>query len=436
MAGETRHGTSFMTTLRIKAVSFLALATSITYGGFYGLMAVFLAFTGSISGTRILTMPLRMIILIALCIGFFRLSRVKVSRANDLYEVMFLIFSAFYTLRIIVELFSASGRSELHRSPIEILYFFVSFVAIPFLTVSRLNLKAAELEKVMNYTLFGLLFFSVTSSIAHSEHIQTGLRYAIVFGAENVMSPLFLSYAGSLGIGLGAAAVLRERRINFMAISGLITSLTSLIPFFMGASRGSVIALVLPILFILVSMRGRSVIFASVLSGSLIFAMILASSYLGSDVFVRISNIQQSIESESGEASRILIWLSSFRQFQENPAFGNSLENLQFNFYPHNVFLEVLISTGILGFAPFFILILMAIKKCFFIARKDPRQYWIVVLFLQSLVQSTFSGALYSASWLALSLALLAVASRFVRTDGQNELEAPMRGTVARRAAL
>lgn len=425
--------------LRVKAVSFLALATSITYGGFYAFMSLFLIATGSISGTRILTMPLRMIILVALCIGYIGLRRRKGPRLTNLFDLAFVIFCALYTLRIFIELFPDSAQPELHRAPIEILFFFASFVAFPFFLVSRLNLSAIELDKLMNYTLLGLFFFSILSTIAHRDYIQTGLRYAIVFGAENVMSPLFLSYTGSLGIGLGVAAVLRERQLNFWAIVGVITIIVSLLPFFMGASRGSIIALALPILFLVVATQGRLAIIASIASGLMVLAMIFASNYLGNGVFARFLSIREDIASEASEASRIFLWRSSIQQFRESPILGSSLENLAFNYYPHNIFLEVMMSTGMLGLTPFLILIFIAFQRCFLILKYGSRHYWVVVLFLQSLSQSLFSGALYSAAWLALSLALVAVTWRSLNLCRLRRSQRPIRVATAgkiRRSAI
>ena len=40
--------------LRFKAISFIAMGVSISYGGYYALMSIFLLATGTISGTRTL----------------------------------------------------------------------------------------------------------------------------------------------------------------------------------------------------------------------------------------------------------------------------------------------------------------------------------------------------------------------------------------------
>jgi O-antigen ligase len=412
--------------LSFKSISFVALGVSITFGGYYALMALFLFATGTISGTRIITMPLRVVILVLLFGGYIGLRRRKSPGLTNRYDLAFLIFAALYMLRIVIELFGDSASSGVYRPPIEILFYFASFVVLPFLLISRLTLTTVELDRLMNFTLLGLLLFSLFSTLAHADFIRSGLRYAIVFGEENVMSPLFLSYCGALGIGLGMAAVLRERRLTYWTIVGLITSVVSLVPFFMGASRGSIIAAALPILFVVVAMRGRLALLASIAAAMIILAMVFASNYLGGSPFARFLSIQESIQSEAGEASRIVLWESSMQQFWEAPIFGSSLENLAFHYYPHNIFLEVMISTGMLGLAPFAILIFMSIRKCFTILTDGPRHFWVVILFLQSLTQSLFSGALYLSSWLAISLALVAVVWRSLSSDHRHPSDSPL----------
>ena len=250
------------------------------------------------------------------------------------------------------------------------------------------------------------------------------------------MSPLFLSYCGALGIGIGIAAVLREGRLSFWTIVGVLTSVVSLFPFLMGASRGSIIAIVLPITFLVATMRGRLVIPAMIVSVIMILATVYASNFLGSSLFGRFLNIQESIQAEAGEASRIFLWQSSLQQFWEAPIFGNSLENLTFHYYPHNILLEVMISTGILGLAPFTILLFAALRRSYLILKDRPQHFWVVVLFLQSLAQSLFSGALYTQTWLAISLALVAVVWRSKPSIHQYSSRSPMiirQGTVGSR---
>ena len=375
-------------------------------------MSVFLIATDSISGTRSITMPLRVVIVLLLFVGYFGLRNRKHPSLTDRYNLTFLIFAAMYTLRILIESFADPTLYVLHRSPTEIFLSFVSFVLLPFLLVNRLNLAEIEIVKITNYVLIGLLLFAIFSTIAHSDQIGSGVRSEIIFGDENLLSPLILSYSGSLGIGIGMTTVLREKRPNFWAFTGLITCVASIFPFFLGGSRGAIISLALPILLLVVLMSRRQAIIALVASSIMILFIALASIYLGSELFERLLNTRERIGAEAGAETRVLLWRSSIEQFQGSPIFGDSLENLAFNFYPHNIFLEVMISTGLLGLIPFVTLIFMALFKCFSIMKYRPNHAGIVFMLVNSLIQSLFSGALYSASWLAISLALVAVTWR------------------------
>ena len=118
-------------------------------------------------------------------------------------------------------------------------------------------------------------------------------------------------------------------------------------------------------------------------------------------------NIKNDIESGSSSTVRLSIWQDTFNQFLSKPIFGNSLESENIHFHPHNVLLEVLITTGIIGFIPFTLLLFYAFKFSVLILKKTPKYSWLPALFIQSFMQNMFSGGLYFASWLFSSMALI-----------------------------
>ena len=139
----------------------------------------------------------------------------------------------------------------------------------------------------------------------------------------------------------------------------------------------------------------------------LLVAGVYLSVYFGSNIVDRFTSIQSDIEEGSTSAIRLSLWREGLEQFMNNPFFGNSLEVDKYQFYPHNLFIEVLLSTGLIGFIPFTLLLFRGFKATINIFRNYPQYAWIGVLFLQSFMQNMFSGALYAASWFWLSLGLL-----------------------------
>jgi O-antigen ligase len=61
------------------------------------------------------------------------------------------------------------------------------------------------------------------------------------------------------------------------------------------------------------------------------------------------------------------------------------------------MFLEVLMSTGILGFIPFVLMVVLAFIKGIKILKSHPKHGWIFILFSMALVQHMLSYTFYSA---------------------------------------
>ena len=94
-------------------------------------------------------------------------------------------------------------------------------------------------------------------------------------------------------------------------------------------------------------------------------------------------------------------------QFWKNPLFGNSLNCELIDHYPHNILIEVLITTGIVGFVPFFLFLWEINKGIKGIIKIHPQYFWVCVVFLQSFMQNMFSGGLYAAGWFAIGGGLI-----------------------------
>jgi O-antigen ligase len=181
-----------------------------------------------------------------------------------------------------------------------------------------------------------------------------------------------------------------------------------LVPFFLGASRGAIFAGAGAFLFYLAfatNVKKRLVGFFLVLLTTV--TLIFAQNFLGTGVFDRLLSLQQDIESGSASVIRLKIWTDGLHQFLRNPLFGNSLESEYVNFHPHNILIEILISTGLLGFISFILFIVYVFAKSIRITRQAPQYYWIVGIFIVGFIQNQFSGAIYSASWVAMGAALV-----------------------------
>lgn len=141
------------------------------------------------------------------------------------------------------------------------------------------------------------------------------------------------------------------------------------------------------------------ILIISVLMGSF-FLWLLKSSTENSD-FALIIRILDFVSGENKDMStiyRLEGYEAAWNQFLDSPIVGDSLVESSLNFYPHNLFLEIAISTGIIGLIFFMIIISLTLSRSFSALSSNSSFCWIDLLFIQYFVAAMFSGGLYMAS--------------------------------------
>jgi O-antigen ligase len=110
------------------------------------------------------------------------------------------------------------------------------------------------------------------------------------------------------------------------------------------------------------------------------------------------------------------LWRMAWGYFIENPWFGGHIELIDVpnykgylpgNIYPHNMILEVFMSSGTLVGLLFVFLIIFNFSQLFAALKKNPKEIWIIILLIVGFVQHFFSGAIYGAIMFFFPLGLL-----------------------------
>ena len=93
-------------------------------------------------------------------------------------------------------------------------------------------------------------------------------------------------------------------------------------------------------------------------------AVILASSGVGTHqcCYCETSDDRREMSDQS-TMIRSQLYAGAWRQFQEDPLFGRYAVEMQFNFYPHNIYLKSLMSVGAIGSLPFAAHIVLALRS-------------------------------------------------------------------------
>ncbi|WP_242916742.1 O-antigen ligase family protein [Pontibacter liquoris] len=376
-----------------------------TFSGYYVLLMVGNNTIGP-QLSRYITIPLRVFIVLLLGICFLLVGKKK--SFKQLPFLAFLTFSLLYLLRIALEMLKGTAN---HISNESFLLYFLSFGFLPFLILYLKEDLELDQKLYRSAMLISGALLAIFTLLFYRDLIGTVGRISLAVSRdENYISPLALSYSASLTMGISLILLLSKAKgvskWFLLVVAGL-----SCVPFFLGASRGSVMALIFPFLLFIVNQKNKLKSFY--LLAALVFAgaiIVILSSYFGSNIIERFTSIGDGIQSGSSSAERIVIWEIALEHFKRNPLLGFGLESPETGNYPHNIFVEVLLTTGILGFIPFVYLVIKAVLNALFIFKYVPHKAWIGLIFLECLIQNQFSGGIYTASWLWFSMAFVLAA--------------------------
>lgn len=175
-------------------------------------------------------------------------------------------------------------------------------------------------------------------------------------------------------------------------------------------SRGAYIAGAGSLLVYILLLKGSKRLFA--ILGALVVALaILATSgvELIDVVIARLQTI--SVDADQSTMIRSQLFAGAWRQFLEDPVFGRYAVEMQFKFYPHNIYLESLMSVGIIGSLPFAAHVILALRSTVGIIRSGKFPLAAVltaVLFIREAIAGMASGGLWGNSifWVTSALTI------------------------------
>ena len=127
---------------------------------------------------------------------------------------------------------------------------------------------------------------------------------------------------------------------------------------------------------------------------SLILVAYYAASYSGSSIFERFLNLEDAYSNnDSSVTGRLDIWREAISLIKSSPIVGGNFEAN--HIYPHNIFLESLMSTGIFPFLIFLFITVYGVVLSIHAYIRD-KEYLPFVLLTHGVVMGLFSGSLYT----------------------------------------
>jgi len=380
--------------LKQKIYFFISFFSFVGY--YFGLGLII--FAGYIEYTGFYSIPLR-ILLAVLMIYLMVKTRFKHAIVNKPIYLLFFIFWALYFLAIFK---SMHGSTEgFYRTPVEVMAYSILYSIIPFIFFS-LRHDESTLDIFKNAIIASGFSLAILIFLLYKDLLMIGvgrINMAKYFLGDDFrsISPLALSYGSTLIISICLYYLLFFKLSKKIKIYYWATIVLSMVPFFLGSSRGSILSIIITFSLI-IFFRGsfKTKIRSFILFLLLGVGVVYFAEFFNSSLISRFLSISEDIESGSSSAARLVIWKHVWHQFLSSPLFGDSIQS-SYRVYPHNMFLEVLMATGIIGFIPFVIVVIIAFIKGIKIVKYHPKHAWIFILFSLAFVQHMLSYTFYSA---------------------------------------
>jgi O-antigen ligase len=359
------------------------------------------SFVPDITGVdvRIVTISYRaLIFLISALLILFALANLKGKLLVKFTSLLSILLITAYLFRLSGDAQFNFGRSLSEIMIIAIGVSFIPAIALSTLKNNKIILKASNIL---------IVCFVLIAFLAVFNGLIKGYDYRL--SGNSVLNPITLGHFAASGIILITIKwlTLRGVRVSYMDKMWLMSSLLILFTaLFMAGSRGPVLALFLTLGYYL-SSRFIHILRKKLFGVIAILTLIIIVVNSFEQVFTLFSNrmiIDIGDGQEGGEA-RVLLWINGVKIFLQYPFFGNQTTTLMG--YPHNIMIEILMSTGVVGGIAFLMIIAHAIKKVHLLNKSHSMLIWPGLLFFQHLTGSLLSGTLYSSNDLWYSLALL-----------------------------
>ncbi|PAQ10178.1 hypothetical protein CIT26_09455 [Mesorhizobium temperatum] len=176
-------------------------------------------------------------------------------------------------------------------------------------------------------------------------------------------------------------------------------------------SRGMMISTAITFLVYVLVLKGNRRIWAVAgLATAAVMVLTFLSPEYQSIVFEALSRID--VDNDMSTAGRALAFKGAWAQFLENPFFGRYVVERLTGYYPHNIYIESLMSVGLVGTVPFAIHLVMALRSSIGLIRNSEGSFagaFVALLFIREAVGAAASGGIWSVSGFWISSFLVIV---------------------------
>lgn len=381
-----------MTAIRSNII-IICIVSFFLYSGFYAGLEILIELISK-DASRFYTIPIRILCSVLCLVYIFSILYKGEVKFKKKSVFLFIPTLLFLLLLLSEYLINIHNNIDIQQSYEYSLYILV-YGMIPFIFYAFLDLRRYQKHIIYSNILAGFLL-STLSIVFYKDVIGSVGRISELQyqGDSGFISPLALSYSASLTIVLSFFQILSrvdKKKVKYFLVLAIILSLVN---FLLGASRGAILTTISCLLIYFLTLNLKKI-----LSGISVFLIIItgayyAALYFGSSVFIRFLGIGDDYTNNSSSVTaRLDIWEGAISAIKKSFFLGGNFEVN--GVYPHNLYLEAFMSTGVLGFILFIFITFFSLGLSIYIYLKN-QIFLPFVIITHGIVMGLVSGSLYT----------------------------------------
>jgi O-antigen ligase len=322
-----------------------------------------------------------------LCLYYIVSSPSSLNTNTLLYSILGLAF-LFLFVRTCLQL-ELEGFSAAEKLP-EITVSIILSTLIPAIFLIK-EIPNFSFRKIASFVLLISFFFSIL--LFH--YMFSSIEFYTRLGTEKV-NPIAIGSFYTSAILFFLSGIIHVGSTNIPRIISLAIIVISIFIVFLSQSRGPVLGLMLA-LPLFARKSKKTILVITILSVPVLFLTYIYFLDLLStnlvDTYILVGGDQ-----DVSANVRYDLYGHAWQIFLDNPILGGNIIVPEYNFYTHNIFLDILISTGLIGFLvllPIFLIPVLKIKKHFAFYHSKPIMLFALVIWIKSFIVAQFSGFIF-----------------------------------------
>lgn len=326
---------------------------------------------------------------------------------------MLAFFFLCYLLRIFVDTWILDAPSYLEAY--ELLSYLFIFTLIPGFAGTR-GLDDLSFERFVRLLLLLSVPLVILTKAFSDQYLELAVRsFGGRLGAVSV-NPIVLGNAGGVLVLTGVFCLLHYRRVPLVKtfplatkpIAGALTLFGAII-LVASASRGPILAAAIALILLLsIPFTWIRLLKTTCLTVAGIFVLTSLAEWSGSIYGTSISDrFSGVLDGDESGIIRLAAFEGSIEQFLSSPLWGDALMTNSIASYPHNVILEAMQTTGLIGGMCFTYVFVTAFKSAISLMGHTNGDRLLGALLVHASISSMLSGAIWGSGALIYLMTLV-----------------------------